>query len=245
MLYLIATPIGIPSEISIRALDLLRQTETIIVESTKESSTLLKLHGILNRKYRVLNEHSTLQDVQDLVKLCAEEDVALLSDCGTPGFCDPGSDLVHHCRAQNIPVKSILGPSALMGLLSLSGQKLNQFLFRGFLPADNIERVQAWKDLQRESRAIVLMDTPYRLTKLMKEVAEYFPNRLCLLVTDLSQENEEIFEDLGAKLGTQVGKRKEKAEFMLLVYPHLNIKSNIQTLSSAPARSLRTPRKHR
>lgn len=217
MLFVVATPIGDNNEISIRALDILRECELVICESTKEASKLLRSHGISGKTYEVLDEHSTPEDKQALVPLCADKKVALVSDCGTPGFCDPGADLVRLCRQKNIPVRSVLGPSALMGLLSLSGQRLDEFVFRGFLPAETEARGKACRELTKEKRAIILMDTPYRMKKTLTDMKEHFSDRRFLLVTNLSQEDECQLEGTIDKLIS--GLPYEKAEFMLLIYP--------------------------
>lgn len=220
MLYLVATPIGDTTEISVRALDILRRCEIIICESTKEASKLLRSHGITGKKYEILDEHSTLEDKKALVPLCQNQDIALVTDCGTPGFCDPGADLVRLCREKNIPVKSVLGPSALMGLLSLSGQRLDEFVFRGFVPAENEARAKALRDLTKEKRAIILMDTPYRLKKTLQDMKDHFSDRKFLLVLNLSQEDEKTFE---GKIDQIIKDQPfDKAEFMLLIYPAAN-----------------------
>jgi len=217
MLSIVATPIGDTNEISVRALDVLRESDVIICESTKEASKLLRSHGISGKIYEVLDEHSTPEDKQALVPLCAEKKVALVSDCGTPGFCDPGADLVRLCRQKNIPVKSVLGPSALMGVLSLSGQRLDEFVFRGFLPAETEARGKACRELTKEKRAIILMDTPYRMKKTLNDMKEHFSDRRFLLVMNLSQEDECVLEGNIDKLIS--GLPYDKAEFMLLMYP--------------------------
>lgn len=217
MLYLVATPIGDTAEISLRALEVLKSCDLVICESTKEASKLLRAHGITGKSYETLDEHSTPEDKAALVPLCAEKNVALVTDCGTPGFCDPGADLVRLCRQKNIQVKSVLGASALMGLLSLSGQRLDEFLFRGFLPAETEARAKALKDLSKEKRAIIIMDTPYRLKKTLNDMKEYFSKRKFLLTLNLSQEDECTLDGSIDKLITQLP--YEKAEFMLLIYP--------------------------
>ncbi|ASD62754.1 16S rRNA (cytidine(1402)-2'-O)-methyltransferase [Bdellovibrio bacteriovorus] len=217
MLYVVATPIGDVSEISLRALEILKNCDVVICESTKEASKLLRAHGITGKSYEVLDEHSTPEDKAALVPLCAEKTVALVSDCGTPGFCDPGADLVRLCRQKNVPVKSVLGASALMGLLSLSGQRIDEFVFRGFLPAENEARARALKELTKEKRAIILMDTPYRLKKTLNDMKEHFAQRRFLLTMNLSQEEEIVLEGSIDKLIG--GLKADKAEFMLLVYP--------------------------
>lgn len=217
MLYVIATPIGDVSEISQRALDILKTCDIVICESTKEASKLLRAHGISGKTYEVLDEHSKPDDKEALAKLCADKTVALVSDCGTPGFCDPGADVVRLCRQKGIPVKSVLGASALMGLLSLSGQRLDEFVFRGFLPAETESRGRALKELTKEKRAIIIMDTPYRLKKTLGDMKNHFSNRKFLLTLNLSQEDEKVLEGTIDKIIS--GNPFEKAEFMLLVYP--------------------------
>ena len=217
MLYVVATPIGDVHEISQRALQVLQESPLIICESTKEASKLLRAHGISGKQYEVLDEHSKSDDLERLVKLCQEQTVALVSDCGTPGFCDPGADLVRLCRQKGIATKSVLGPSALMGLLSLSGRRLDRFVFRGFLPAENEARRKAWSELKNEKQAIILMDTPYRFKKMMQELGENLPQRQALVVMNLSQETEKLIEGTGQQVARSAP--DEKAEFMLLVYP--------------------------
>ncbi|WP_374074980.1 SAM-dependent methyltransferase [Bdellovibrio bacteriovorus] len=217
MLYLVATPIGDTTEITLRALEILKSCDVVICESTKEASKLLRSHGITGKTYEVLDEHSTPADKAALVPLCAEKNVALVTDCGTPGFCDPGADLVRLCRQKNVPVKSALGASALMGLLSLSGQRLDEFVFRGFLPAETDARGKALKELTKEKRAIIVMDTPYRLKKTLNDMKEHFSQRKFLLTLNLSQEDESVLEGPIDKIIS--GLRFEKAEFMLLIYP--------------------------
>ncbi len=216
MLYLVATPIGDISEISLRALDVLKNADLVICESTKEASKLLKSHGLKAKEYRVLDEHSRPDDHLELLDICKEKMVALVSDCGTPGFCDPGAELVGLCRRNKVVVKSVLGPSSLMGLLSLAGRKVPQFHFRGFLPAENEERKRSWLELKKTKDAIILMDTPYRLGKLLAETKEHFPARPVLLTINLSQENEVVLE--GRIEDVVKAWNQEKAEFMLLLY---------------------------
>ncbi len=215
-LFVIATPIGHAKDISLRAIETLQAAEVVIGEEFKEVSKLLKSLDIKGKPLEVLNEHSTPDDVQALLKICLEKNVALVSDCGTPGFCDPGAALINLCRKNKVEVRTLPGASSLMGLLSLSGERINQFIFRGFLPAENEARAAEIKKLKTEKRAVVLMDTPYRLKKLLSELTEAMPTRRALLTCDLTQETEVVVEaqvkDLSAKLV------KDKAEFMLLLF---------------------------
>ncbi len=236
MLYLVATPIGDPNEITLRALEILKNSETIICESTKETSILLKKHGLSGKKYEVLNEHSKAEDLRPLVELCKQQDVALVSDCGTPGFCDPGADLVKECRRQGVLVRSVLGPSALMGLISMSGLRLDRFLFRGFLPAENTERAKEIEKLKKENQAVILMDTPYRLQKTLGEMKTHWPDHELILALNLSQENELVVEGkVDQILRNDI---PEKAEFMLMIKPLRN-NSNQKTQNKNASTSRR------
>lgn len=216
-LFLVATPIGNPNDISDRAKHFLQNTQNIILEERKEGTAFLRTIGITGRNYLQLNEHSTKEDLQELLKLCESSDVALITDCGTPGFCDPGADLVKLCRQKKIPVKSLPGASSLMTLLSLSSERLDQFVFRGFVSNDSEVREKEWPVVAKENRALVLMDTPYRLQKMLGELKSYFPSRKILIVLDMTQENEIQWEGLGSHIDLE--KFPKKAEFMVLVYP--------------------------
>lgn len=217
MLYIVATPIGDVSEITLKAIEVLKNAEVILCESTKETSKLLKQLDIKAKKYELINEHSTPEDLLNLLEICKNQTVALVSDCGTPGFCDPGNDLIHLCRKNKISIKTILGASSLMGLLSLSSVKLNQFLFRGFLPAENEKRAQEWKKIKSDSNAVIIMDTPYRLKKTLEETLQHFPSRNILLALNISQDDECILEGRPAYVLQNLN--YDKAEFMLLIYP--------------------------
>ncbi len=216
MLTLIATPIGRTDEITLRSLELLRKADVVICESTKETSKLLKQYDIKAKRYEVLDEHSTPEDIETLTRLCEDQEVVLVSDCGTPSFCDPGFQVVDICRKRNIPVRSSLGASSLMGLLSLSSKRIYQFHFRGFIPAENVAREKEWQNLKKTKEPLVLMDTPYRLKKMLDECCLHLPQRQILLALNLSQENEMVLE--GTSLEVRQRLNQEKAEFMILVY---------------------------
>lgn len=217
MLYIVATPIGDTQEITFKAMDILKNCDVILCESTKETSRLFKQLDIKVKKYEILNEHTTPEDKLKILELCKNLQVALVSDCGTPAFCDPGNDLINLCRQNHIKVKTILGASSLMGLLSLSSERLQQFFFRGFLPAENESRTKEWLLLKKNTQAIIIMDTPYRLKKTIEEVSQHFSSRKVLLAMNISQENEEILEGRPAFIKQNL--QFDKAEFMILIYP--------------------------
>lgn len=217
-LQIIATPIGNPGDITLRAIESLRTADVVIGEERSEVSKLLKRLEITGKKLELLNEHSKDEDVKELLELCRNSKVALVSDCGTPGFCDPGSRLVKACRAEGIEVQGLPGASSLMTLLSLNGIDVREFVFRGFLPAEREERAQALNELKREGRAVVLMDTPYRLGRLLSELAQAFGERKALIGLDLTQPTEKVIEASLSKLAKDL--EGVKAEFILLLHPN-------------------------
>lgn len=215
MLYIVATPLGHPDDISLRALKLLKECNVVICETTKETSKLLRHHGITGKKYEVLDEHSKQEELPALIEMCKTQNCVLVSDCGTPGFCDPGADLVQACRLRGIDVKIVPGPSSLAALLSVSGIKTSEFVFVGFVPAESEAREKRWKELSSEKRSLVVMDTPYRLTKTLEDLDRHFTKRKCIIVLDVSLESECILEGVPSVLLQSL--RGQKAEFMIFV----------------------------
>lgn len=216
MLTLVATPIGRLDEITLRALEELKNADVIICESTKETSKLLKHLDIKAKKYEVLDEHSTPEDLKNLASICASSSVCLVSDCGTPAFCDPGNNLIALCRQMKVPVKSALGASSLMGVLSLSSERIKRFQFIGFLPAETSAREREWGQVKKIKEPFIIMDTPYRLKKMVEECKIHLGDRKILLTLNLSQEDETTLE--GSAKYVQNHLKMEKAEFMILVY---------------------------
>ncbi|MDZ4662386.1 MAG: 16S rRNA (cytidine(1402)-2'-O)-methyltransferase [Pseudomonadota bacterium] len=216
-LYVVATPIGHPKDITVRALEVLQKCEVIIGEEERELSKFIKMNRLDPNETHLLNEHTNQKDIVALASLCRDQSVALISDCGTPGFCDPGAELVNLARKENIPVTSLPGPSSLATALSLSGMRLDSFLFVGFLPQKTEERQKALIQVAKEPKAQILMDTPYRLEKLATELSVLMPNRYAFLGLDLTQSTEKA---LFGKLSELVIKVKDqKAEFVLILSP--------------------------
>ena len=215
-LYVIATPIGNPEDMTLRGQKLLAEAELIIGEEAKPTRKMLKSVGVSPQKnMELLNEHSSPNEIKELASLCKSQLVALVSDCGTPGFCDPGAELVAECRKQNIEVKCVPGPSSLMALLSVAGQRLDQFYFQGFLPAKTELRKQALNQLKKNRNSLVIMDTPYRLTKTLEDCIQFFPEREITIGLKISHEDERVLKGKAQQLKKQL--EGQKAEFILIV----------------------------
>jgi 16S rRNA (cytidine1402-2'-O)-methyltransferase len=199
-LFVVATPIGNSADFTTRALDVLRTADLVIGEELKVLRQILKAAGVQAPAVDQLNEHSRAADVEHLVRECRDKKVALVSDCGTPGFCDPGAELVAACHREGVGVHAVPGASSLMALLSVCGVRLDRFLFYGFLPAKAEARADAWRELQKETRPCVVMETPYRASRLVDDLASVCADRFCVLGLNLTQENERVLRGLGREL---------------------------------------------
>lgn len=216
-LYIVATPIGHPDDITLRALNILRAVPTVICEERRIGSTLLKKLGIEGKQLAELNEHNEENFAGELMlRLHQGEDMALVSDCGTPVFADPGARLIEQAAETGIRISPIPGASSLMAAMSILDFKLERFVFGGFLPRDPAERRQELNRLRALHLPIVLMDAPYRLTPLLEDVAKVFGKELPItLACDLTLPGERIYRGPLSQVLQQTNGKK--AEFILFL----------------------------
>lgn len=217
-LYVVATPIGNNKDFSLRAIEILREADLVVGEETKALRQILKAAGVQAKAMDQLNEHSDKKDIEFLTGEARDKMVALVSDCGTPGFADPGAELVAACRRGGVQIYSVPGASSLMALLSIAGYRLDEFLFAGFLPAKADEREARLKELQKEKRAFILLETPYRAKKLSEDLGQHFADRRCVLGLNLTQDDELVLTGLGREIAAaQV--TMENPEPIVLILP--------------------------
>ncbi len=217
-LYMVATPIGNPEDITLRAIRILGEVDVVICEERREGSTLLKKLGITPKQLVSLNEHNESEQAAALVqRLLSGETMALISDAGTPVFADPGAELVRQAVEMGITVTSVPGASSLMALLSLLDTKVERFMYAGFLPRSPQERRQELQRLLRLNMPFILMDTPYRLSSLLEDIEKIAgKNRRITLGLNLTQPSEQVLRGSVSELRRRVQGRK--AEFILLVH---------------------------
>jgi 16S rRNA (cytidine1402-2'-O)-methyltransferase len=217
-LFIVATPLGHPQDITLRAVEVLRQVAAVVCEERREGARLLKKLG-LDKPLVMLNEHTEAVATPELVaRLQAGDDLALISDCGTPVFSDPGHALVRAATHAGARVSPMPGPSSLMAALSVCDFKVERFVYEGFLPRDKAQRHQRLVELRAQQHPIVLMDTPYRLGQLLGEIAEVFgPAQPVMLATDLTLPTEYIWRGPVAQVAHLAG--GEKREFVLVIKP--------------------------
>jgi 16S rRNA (cytidine1402-2'-O)-methyltransferase len=217
-LYLVATPIGNYEDITLRAIRILKEVDIVVFEERKEGVKLLRHFGI-EKPVDSINEHNESAASQIILgHLKENKNVALISDAGTPVFSDPGSVLVQKAIQAQIRVVPIPGASSLLPALTVSGFNIDRFSFYGFLSPKRERRVRELQQLRRESSTIVLMDTPYRLTQLVRDIADVFgeSRRVCVAF-DLTLPTEEILRGTPPQLYKQLLKDTKKGEFVLVI----------------------------
>jgi 16S rRNA (cytidine1402-2'-O)-methyltransferase len=217
-LYVVATPIGNPKDITFRAVEILKMVDRILCEERREGSTLLKQWDIPPKTLMELNEHNEDALAQELILALAQgEDMALISDCGTPAFADPGALLIQFAMEAGIRVVPVPGASSLMTLFSALPQKVDEFYFAGFLPRKEDERRRTLTELRKLRVPLVLMDTPYRLERTLQDIQKIFgKNRIITIGLNLTLPREAILHDTVSAILSKV--RGQKAEFILIVH---------------------------
>ena len=217
-LYIVSTPIGNWDDITLRALKILKDVDLLVCEELRVGSTLLKKLSLPAKELIDLNEHNENEQVGIVIqKLFEGANIALISDCGTPVFADPGHMLINQATQMGIQVVPIPGPSSLMAALSVLDFKLDRFYFAGFLPREKDHRKTVLNSLRSMDIPIVLMDTPYRLQKLLEEVSQTFgKNRRITLGINITMENEKFLRGTVAEIMKQLNQKK--AEFILVVH---------------------------
>lgn len=191
-LYVVATPIGNLSDITIRALKILSEVDFIICEDTRVTAKLLQQYQIFDKKLIVYNDHS---DESARIKVLAliqqQKKIALVSDAGTPLISDPGYKLINFLRLNGCQIVAIPGPSALTASLSISGIACDQFLFLGFLPNSTIQRQKIFKNYSRNFSWIAF-ESALRLMETLKLLQESIPNCKIAIAKELTKIHEQI-----------------------------------------------------
>lgn len=192
-LYLCATPIGNLEDITLRCIRILKEADLIAAEDTRNSIKLLNHFGI-KTPMTSYHEYNKAGKGHKLVeRLKAGEDVALITDAGTPGISDPGEDLVKLCREEGIPVTAVPGAAACITALTISGLPTRRFAFEAFLPADKKERQEVLKEMENESRTMVVYEAPHRLVRTLKNLKEVLGNRRIRICRELTKKHEDVF----------------------------------------------------
>ena len=217
MLTLVPTPIGNLQDITLRALEVLKNADLILAEDTRTARFLLQHFQIEKRilSHHQHNEHNALKEVIRLLK--EGNKIALVSDAGTPAISDPGFLIVRECIKEDIEVYCLPGPTAFVPALVMSGLPCDKFVFEGFLPQKK-GRQSRFLFLKEEERTIVFYESPFRLVKLLEEVMEHFgPDRRCSVSRELTKMFEETRRGTAAELFQHFSAHPPKGEIVVCV----------------------------
>lgn len=191
-IYLVATPIGNLSDISIRAVDTLKNVDIIACEDTRNTIKLLN-HFEIKAPLTSYHEYNKIDKAYELCeKVKTGKNIAFVSDAGMPAISDPGYELVDIAYKEGLNVTVIPGASAVVSALAISGISSRRFSFEGFLPNDKNEKKEILTELSQESRTIILYEAPHRLLKTLKELFECLGDRKISIVRELTKLHEEV-----------------------------------------------------
>jgi len=212
-LSIVATPIGNLSDISLRALETLKQVDIIACEDTRVTAKLLARYEI-KKELISYHQHSNESKVDKVIKLLKDgKNIALVSDAGTPGVSDPGNQLIEQVMSHDIAIEVIPGPSALAAALSACHFSVQEFIFYGFLPQKKGRQTKL-KGIAVESRAIVLYESVYRIKKLLNELSEYRGDVEVCVLRELTKMHETIYR---GKISEVLPQIVEKGEFVVII----------------------------
>ena len=216
-LYIVPTPIGNLDDITLRAVNVLRDVDFILAEDTRTTSFLLKHLGIEKKLYshHKFNEHATVKMVAE--SLAAGRNAALVSDAGTPGISDPGFLLVRTCVEAGIEVETLPGATALIPALVQSGFPCDRFCFEGFLPQKK-GRAKQLQSLAAEERTMIFYESPYRVVKCLEQFAEVFgPERRVSVSRELTKKFEQTVRGTVAEVLEHFRTTDPKGEFVIVL----------------------------
>lgn len=217
MLYICATPIGNLEDITLRTLRVLQEVDLIAAEDTRHSIKLLN-HFEIKTPMTSYHEFNKYDKAKVLVeKMQAGENIALITDAGTPAISDPGEELVKQCHEAGIEVTSLPGPSAFVTALTISGKPTRRFCFEAFLPYDKKEREEILTELKTETRTIMLYEAPHKLKKTLKDLYGVLGNRQISLCRELTKKHETNFRTTLEEAMAYYEQLEPKGEIVLVI----------------------------
>ena len=216
-LYIIPTPVGNLEDMTFRAIRLLKEVDLILAEDTRTTGILLKHFEIQNKmqSHHKFNEHKAVGQLAERIK--AGENIALVSDAGTPGISDPGFLLVRECVSSGIEVECLPGATAFVPALVNSGFPIDKFCFEGFLPQKKGRQTRI-RELSEENRTIILYESPFRVVKTLTQLSEQMGNeRQASVSREISKLHEETVRGTLGELITHFSINNPRGEFVIII----------------------------
>ncbi len=217
MLYVVATPIGNLSDITLRALEVLKSVDLIAAEDTRHSGMFLTHFGI-KKPLLSYHEHNEAMRTAQLAERLAEgKNVALITDAGTPALSDPGARLIRACIERGLPLTVIPGPSSILAALVGSGFSTERFYFGGFLPVKSGQRERELRATAERGETTIFFESPYRLTKTLTGCTGIMPDRQLCVARELTKKFEEFRRGTANELLAHYEAHPPKGEIVLVI----------------------------
>lgn len=217
-LFIVSTPIGNLKDITLRALETLKDVDFIICEDTRVTGNLLR-HYEISKELISLNAFNESQKLYSVIhKILEGRNAALVTDSGTPTISDPGNRLISEAIKNNIELVAVPGASAVIAALSISGLPTDSFVFEGFIPQKK-GRQKKLQQLANEERTIVLYESVYRIEKIVDELIDYMPERFVVICRELTKKFEECWRGYPKEIKDQLSAKVIKGEFVIVISP--------------------------
>jgi 16S rRNA (cytidine1402-2'-O)-methyltransferase len=217
MLYVVATPIGNLGDITLRALEVLKSVDLVAAEDTRHSGMLLKHFGI-KKPFISYHEHNEAMRTAELgERLAGGENIALITDAGTPGLSDPGARLVRECIKRELSFTIIPGPSSILTALVGSGFSIEKFRFRGFPPIKSGRRERELRAAAESGETVIFFESPYRLAKTLSACVDIMPDRQLCVAREMTKKFEEFRRGTAADLLAHYEAYPPKGEIVLVI----------------------------
>lgn len=216
-LYLCATPIGNLEDMTFRCVRVLKEADLIAAEDTRGSIKLLN-HFEIKTPMTSYHEYNKIEKGRKLVeRLLGGEDIALITDAGTPGISDPGEELVRMCHEAGITVTAVPGAAACVAALTISGLPTRRFVFEAFLPADKKERQRVLESLKDETRTMVIYEAPHRLIRTLGALKEVLGDRQAAICKELTKRHETVFRATLCDAIAYYEEHEPRGEYVLII----------------------------
>ncbi|MHB1686256.1 MAG: 16S rRNA (cytidine(1402)-2'-O)-methyltransferase [Ignavibacteriaceae bacterium] len=217
-LYIVSTPIGNLKDITLRALETLKEVNFVACEDTRVTGILLNHYEIKKEmlSLNAVNENSKIDFILD--RIFSGESCALVSDAGTPGISDPGKRLISSAIGKGIDVIPIPGASAVITALTISGLPTDSFVFEGFIPQKK-GRQKKLSEISQDERTIVVYESVYRIEKLLNELNKFMPDREISVCRELTKKFEEVWKGKPSEILNSLKEKTIKGEFVVVIAP--------------------------
>jgi len=220
-LYIVSTPIGNLNDITLRAIEVLKQVDLIAAEDTRHTKILIE-HYNIKTPLTSYFQYNRIKKADFLIRALKEgKSVALVSDAGTPGISDPGFLIIKKALEEKIAVTPIPGPAAFLTALSVSGLPTNKFVFEGFLSNKSSQRKKRLNELSKEERTLIIYESPHRLIKTLSDILEIFGDINIVCARELTKKFEEVRREKVSECIRHFSNAKILGEFIIMFHPNV------------------------